>query len=259
MCRLAAYLGPEITLQQFLLDPPHGLYVQSRAPRELVYAKFNADGYGFGWYSPDGRTATYTSAMPIWSDRNLPALGRSLCSGLWVAEVRSATDGSPTHAYNTQPFSSSRLLFVHNGYIGDFNHVARPEIMRRLSPEIAANLYGNTDSEYLFACLCQLLDEDEDLTMTAAIRRLFALIAGWCGERQALLNLVVSDGDRVYAARHGLNHPAPSLYFTTDDSLFPGGQLVASERFTEDGAWQAVPEHHLLTLEHDRPPELGAL
>jgi len=259
MCRLAAYLGPEITLQQFFLDPPHSLYIQARAPRELVYAKINADGYGFGWYSRDGAASTYTSAMPIWSDRNLPALGRSLSSPLWIAEVRSATDGSPAHQYNTQPFSDARRLFVHNGYISAFNHCARPEILRMLAAEIAANLYGNTDSEHLFACLCQLLQDDPGLTMPDAIRRLFVLIADWCGERQALLNLVVTDGECVYAARHGLNHPSPSLYFTTDDALFPGGQLVASERFSEDAAWQAVPEHHLLILGRDKSPEIQVL
>ena len=50
MCRLAAYLGPAIPLQQLLLQPSHSLYRQAREPKELIYAKLNADGYGFGWY-----------------------------------------------------------------------------------------------------------------------------------------------------------------------------------------------------------------
>ena len=50
MCRLAAYLGPSLPLNQFLLDPPHSLVHQSWSPREMYYAKMNADGYGFGWY-----------------------------------------------------------------------------------------------------------------------------------------------------------------------------------------------------------------
>ena len=39
------------------------------------------------------------------------------------------------------------------------------------------------------------------------------------------------------------------LYYTTDDELFPGGQLLASERFTDDSFWQPVPEHHILILD----------
>lgn len=50
MCRLAAYLGPPITLARYLLDPPDNLVHQAWAPRELVYARLNADGFGFGWF-----------------------------------------------------------------------------------------------------------------------------------------------------------------------------------------------------------------
>ncbi|VAW77744.1 hypothetical protein MNBD_GAMMA13-583, partial [hydrothermal vent metagenome] len=51
MCRIAAYLGPPITLGMLLTEPPHSLLVQGWAPRELRYAKLNADGYGFGWHT----------------------------------------------------------------------------------------------------------------------------------------------------------------------------------------------------------------
>ena len=54
MCRLAAYLGPEIPLRSFLLDFPHSLYQQSWDPKELTEARLNADGYGVAW-RPHGR------------------------------------------------------------------------------------------------------------------------------------------------------------------------------------------------------------
>jgi len=78
MCRLAAYLGPAISLQQFLIDQPHSLYKQSWEPQELKYAKLNADGYGFGWYNRESAACTYTNPAPIWSDNNLPALAATL-------------------------------------------------------------------------------------------------------------------------------------------------------------------------------------
>ena len=259
MCRLAAYLGPAIPLQQFLLDAPHSLYRQSWEPRELVYARLNADGYGFGWYSPDGTPSIYTSTFPIWADSNLPSLARSLTSTLWVAEVRSATAGNPVHQLNTQPFCDNARLYVHNGFIGEFHRQVRHELMRTLAPGISADILGNTDSEYLFACLRHIMQSDDGLQPEDAIRRLFTLLEGMVGELPALLNIVISEGQRLYAARHGLNHASPSLYYTTDDARFPGGQVIASERFSEDGAWQTVPEHHILILDTQRQPELLAL
>lgn len=255
MCRLAAYLGPEITLQQFLLDPPHSLYRQSWAPQELKYAKFNADGYGFGWYDPAGEPAVYTCVQPIWTDTNLPHLARSLSRPLWVAEVRSATAGNPVHTWNTQPFYDSERLYLHNGFIRDFA-VIRQRMHRMLAAEIAADIHGNTDSEYLFACLRQSLAEDPEISLPDALRALFARLGGWLEERPALVNIVVAEGERIYATRHGFNHESPSLYYTTDDELFPGGQLVASERLTENSFWQPVPDHHILILDPGDPPEL---
>ncbi|MCG6899326.1 MAG: ergothioneine biosynthesis protein EgtC [Gammaproteobacteria bacterium] len=259
MCRLAAYLGPDITLQQFLFEPDHSLYKQSWEPRELKYTKFNADGYGFGWFSQDGIPSAYTSILPIWSDRNLPSLARTLTNSLWLAEVRSATAGNPVHQYNTAPFCDDQLVFVHNGFIRNFHLQVLPRISPILAPVIAADIHGNTDSEYLFACMRQMLLDDEDLDLTGALQKLFEWLEKRITDEEALLNIIVSDGNRLYASRHGFNHECASLYYTTDDELFPGAQLIASERFSEDSFWQPVPEHHLLILDRDNPPELLAL
>ncbi len=259
MCRLAAYLGPAIPLQQLLLEPPHSLYRQSWEPRELTYAKLNADGYGFGWYGPDDKPAIYTSALPIWSDSNLPHLARSLSQPLWLAEVRSATPGNPVHQFNTAPFLDDTLLYVHNGFIREFHRQVLQHINAMLEPDIAADINGNTDSEYLFACLRQLLADDPGLSIPAALERLFELLADWAGDHPALMNFVITDGQRLYATRHGFNHECPSLYYTTDDELFPGGQVIASECLTGDSFWSPVPEHHILILDPEKPPELQAL
>jgi glutamine amidotransferase len=256
MCRVAAYLGPEINLQQFLLEPPHSLYRQSIEPRELRYTRFNADGYGVGWYAPDGTPSVYTSILPIWSDSNLRPLARSLIRPLWVAEVRSATNGHPVHQLNTPPFCDEQCLFAHNGFIKEFQLEVRPAMQRMLSPAIAATIQGNTDSEYLFACLRQLLKDEPDLSPGDALAELFDLLAEWIDEQPALLNIIITEGERLYAGRHAINHDCPSLYYTTDDEMFPGGQLIASERFTDDSFWQPVPDHHILVLDASNPPEL---
>lgn len=259
MCRLAAYLGPSVSLQQFLIDPPHSLYRQSWEPRELKYAKLNADGFGFGWFGPNDRPGVYTHTAPIWADGNLPALAGTLHQTLWVAEIRSATDGNPVHTLNTPPFSDGQRLFVHNGFITDFHQRVRPRMLQWLDPVIAATVHGNTDSEYLFACLRQFLQDDAGLQPVQALRSLFELVAGMVGDQPALLNIAVTDAGCIYAARHALNHESPSLYFTASDPDFPDGQLLASECFSDNSGWQTVPEHHVLALRPDRPPELLAL
>jgi len=259
MCRLAAYLGPAISLHRFLLAPPHSLYRQSWEPQELKYAKLNADGFGFGWYDPEGAPASYTNALPIWSDSNLPALARTLTAPLWLAEVRSATPGNPVHQFNTAPFSDARNLFIHNGFIRDFHLTVQPEITAMLTAGIAADIRGNTDSEYLFACLRQLRLDDDSLDLPDAIRELFTFLDELITTQTALLNIIITDGVHLYATRHGINHECPSLYYTTDDELFPGGQVIASERLSQDSFWQPVPEHHLLIISPDKPPELLGL
>ena len=259
MCRLAAYLGPAISLQQFLIDPPHSLYRQSWEPRELKYAKLNADGFGFGWIGQDGQPAVYTQSIPIWADGNLPTLARVLIQTLWIAEVRSATEGNPVHPLNTPPFCDGTRLFIHNGFITGFHQRVRPRMLQQLDPAIIADIRGNTDSEYLFACLRQILHNDVGTQPVSAIKNLYAQAAEMVGDQPALLNLAITDGGCIYAARHALNHESPSLYYTADDPDFPGGQLVASERFSDDPAWQAVPEHHILVLRPGQPPELLAL
>ena len=259
MCRHAAYLGPAISLKQFLLDPPHSLYTQSWNAQELKYAKLNADGYGFGWFNGKGEPATYTTGAAIWSDNNLPSLASSLENGLWLGEVRSATIGSPVHAYNTQPFRDGRWLYVHNGYIRKFHELVRPSMTARLTSEIAADIRGNTDSEYLFASLRQIMHDEPPLSAPDAMRKLFRLVAELAGSEESLLNLLLTDGNTVFASRHGINHEAPSLYYTDSDPMFPGGQLIASEAFSKEGGWQAVPEDHFVIMETGRSPELLAL
>ncbi|MDH5470100.1 MAG: ergothioneine biosynthesis protein EgtC [Gammaproteobacteria bacterium] len=259
MCRHAAYLGPAISLQQFLIDPPHSLYQQSWNAQELKYARLNADGYGFGWFNDAGKPATYTSAMPIWSDHNLVSLAGSMKYPLWVGEIRSATIGNPVHAFNTQPFQDDRWLFVHNGFVRDFHEQLRPSITAQLSPAVAADIRGNTDSEYLFALFRQILLDEQDIPAGAALRMLFSRIGELAGDTESLLNLLLTDGTTLYASRHAINHESPSLYFTTSDPRFPQGQLVASEAFDPDAGWQRVPEHHLLMLTPDSAPALQAL
>ena len=260
MCRHLAYLGPPLALRSLLLDPPHSLTEQAVSPQELVYARLNADGFGFGWFEPDGTPLNYRRADPIWQDPNLQTLAGHLYQPQWIAAIRSATPGFGGDTANAQPFACDGLLYSHNGLIRDFLPRIRRCIQQRLEPAIEEGIRGSTDSEYLFALIRQLLADDPDTSLEGALGEAFSLVAEWLGDQGALLNVIIGDGRRIVASRHAVNMDCPSLYYTTDDEAFPDGSVViASEPLTDREAWRAVPPHHLLCVEPDTPPELLAL
>ena len=257
MCRLAAYLGPSLSLARFLLAPTHGLARQSYAPREMQEGHVNADGYGIGWRAADGSLSRLTYSMPIWADHNLPTLAQHIEAPLWVANVRSATAGFANHPANTQPYCADGLLFLHNGYLADFP-AARARMRRALSHDIEGSIEGTTDSEYLFGLLRQTLAA-ADFDVPEALRETARRLVDEFGVERALLNVVVTDGERIHALRHATGAQSPTLYFTTDDEEYPGATLIASEPLTEGAYWQTVPEHHILTVDGDKPAQLISL
>jgi len=217
----------------------------------------NADGYGVGWAVDGGELARLTYSVPIWADHNLATLGEHLNAPLWMAHVRNATTGFSNHPANTQPYLADGVLFLHNGYLAGFP-VLRARIRRMLSLEIECQIAGTTDSEYLFALLRQMmLTTDFDLRL--ALRELCRYAADELGMEYALMNIVISDGERVHALRHAIGATSPTLYFTCDDEEYPGATLIASEPLTGGAYWQAVPEHHILTVDRHKPAELISL
>jgi len=244
MCRLAAYAGPALPLRRLLLDPVHSLSEQAHAPREMVRGTLCADGYGFGWYDTDNRPRAYASVLPIWSDINLPDLADTLRAPMWLANVRSATPGQAINLANTQPFRSGGLMYLHNGYLEGFNDGLRRRFHERLDNGLSAALQGNSDSEYLFALIRQHLGQTTDIAMamTHALTDLETMLDG----RQALLGIIVGDGNRLYAIRHGIGCQPPSLYSMTGDREYPDAILIASERLTESSQWQPVATGRVL-------------
>lgn len=239
MCRLAAYLGPPLSLEQFMLATPHSLVVQSYQPAEMQTATLNADGFGVGWYNADGRPAAYRSTAPAWADPNLPQLGRSLERASWFANVRSATDPFSGGYANTQPFTVDHWLFMHNGFIADFPDGVRGRIRRWLGEEQERHIHGNTDSEYVFAAFRQVM-AGAGGDWPAGFAELMGLLAEWAAGRRVLLNLIVGDGRRIAFLRHALNAEPPTLYTTAADPDFPDGRLVASEPLTDRAVWEPV-------------------
>jgi glutamine amidotransferase len=260
MCRIAAYLGPEITLRSLLTLPEHSLLKQSWQPRELKYAKLNADGYGYAWFNNNGKPLRYVYSEPIWADPNLHELAAGLSSDLWMAFIRSASEGFGNHTANTQPFRNAQYVFMHNGYIETFNQSIRTQLLHQLPHEIHSDIQGNTDSEYLFALIRWLAKQHPNSSLPDLLSRSLEWLDTHIEQQKALLNLAISDGKSVAVSRYAINDEAPSLYYTTEDTNFPGGaQLIASEPLHPDETWHPVPESHILSIRPDHTPELRAL
>lgn len=259
MCRLAAYLGPEIYLAPLLDGQPNSLVRQSWDPREMKEARLNADGFGFGWCTRDQHPVKYANILPIWSDTNLVALGQSLKSPVWLANIRSATPGQETSLANTQPFILGNMMYLHNGYLEGFNQGVRQRFHEFLPPEIQATIRGNTDSEYLFALLLYSLAEC-DGQLLSSFKEGFDLLERILIGRPALLNIVMYNGNRIVACKHAMNGAeCPSLYYCTDHPDYPQATLLTSERFSNHDCWTPVPPHSILTIKPDRPVELTSL
>jgi glutamine amidotransferase len=259
MCRLAAYSGPTLPLRRLLIDPRHSLLRQSWAPREMREAALNADGFGFGWYRADGAPLVYTNTCPIWADPNLEDLASSLESGIWLANVRSATPGQGSGHANTQPFRSGRILFQHNGLVREFREQRRAAFHGFLRPAVQAQVRGDTDSEYLFALFRQSLEDGKN-DLKAALSGMVQTLAGLLDGGSALLNLAISDGGTLLACRHAINDgDCPTLYVADDLADFADAVVIASERFCDSTRWRALDPGTFIAVRGGRIVETGTL
>ena len=123
MCRLAAYIGEPLFLEELIAKPRHSLMRQSLRA-EGAKAVTNGDGFGIGWYGERDEPGVYREVMPAWSDDNLLALSQALRSRLFFAHVRATTCGGISRQ-NCHPFRHGRHLFMHNGQIGGYGSLRR--------------------------------------------------------------------------------------------------------------------------------------
>jgi len=257
MCRLITYLGKATRLERVISEPEHSLVIQSYQPAEMTSGVVNADGFGVGWYNRalDDTPCVYKSTSPIWSDQNLPALSRHIASACIFANVRSATPGQAVDYSNCQPFAFGPLLFMHNGYIENFRAAMMRQIRDVLHDEYYTAIAGSTDSEHIFALLLHFL-HGRPLslqTLIAAMTETIDQLLRWAESKgvHIALNLALTNGEGMAAARCASQAPAPSLYYTMHSPFFPQAAVIASERLSASAEWIAVPEDSIVAFEAD--------
>ncbi len=245
MCRWAAYLGPELFLEDIVTAPCHSLIAQSHNALE-ARTPTNGDGFGIAWYGEREEPGLYRDILPAWSDPNLKSLCRQIRSGLFLAHVRASTGGATSRA-NCHPFIAGRWAFMHNGQIGAFERLRR-HLEAGLSDAAYERIDGATDSELFFALMSEEgLDDDPQGATERAARRVVeaALRAGV--EPSLKLTAAFSDGTALHAVRYATDAVAPTLYMA--EFRKSGGRCIVSEPFDREGPnWQAIPPASFVTI-----------
>ncbi|UQX11202.1 ergothioneine biosynthesis protein EgtC [Candidatus Mycobacterium methanotrophicum] len=219
MCRHLGWLGREVSVSSLVLDPPHGLRVQSYAPRRQKYCLLNADGWGVGFF--DGATPRrWRSVAPLWGDVSFRSIAPALRSHCVVAAVRSATVGMPIEASATAPFTDGQWLLSHNGIVD----------RTVLSSDLGAE--SVCDSAILAALIF-----DRGLDALAE-----TIVGVGAADPNARLNILAANGSRLLATTWG-----DTLSILRRDD----GVVLASEPYDDQPGWEDVPDRHLVEVGAD--------
>ncbi len=282
MCRLLAYKGTPILLDDLLYKPKNSLVNQSLHAREIE-EPLNGDGFGLGWYVPEVNyePITFVSVNPAWSNRNLRNLAPKIKTSCMVAHVRAASVGEVSES-NCHPFQYKNLLMAHNGGIENFPLVKR-KIREPLTDELYNWIKGQTDSEHIFAYLLNYLLKTHKTIGTDevadAFEHTFAFVNKLMKETgitdAAYLNMVITNGIFIVATRWvsdpkeealTMYHSEGSRYVVEDGITRMEAPedddhavLVVSEKLTDGPEWTLIPNNHLVMVEQNQNVRVRAI
>ncbi|TBW35110.1 class II glutamine amidotransferase [Siculibacillus lacustris] len=255
MCRLLAYTGRPILLEDLVCRPDHSLIHQALAAQEARTVT-NGDGFGIGWYGERPIPGCYRETLPAWSDENLRSICAQVRSGLFFAHVRATTEAAVARV-NCHPFVHDRFMFMHNGQIGGHRQIRR-KVEALIPDELYSARAGSTDSESIFlAALGQGLETDPVGAIARALRLVLELQKE-AGITEAFrFAACFTDGDRLWAFRWSSDREMPTLYLRGRDE----GTVVVSEPIDGCGGgdWSEVPRCGWVSIPRDGSPTYGSL
>lgn len=254
MCRVLAYLGCPIPLENLLYKPDSSLLKQTYQPQ--MHYMLNLAGFGMmAWdpasHAPEVPYRYATTELPIF-DPNLRNLSAKLHPRCALAHLRGVPYHEQVHVsqQNLHPFNyeGTSLALAHNGDLDQFDKY-KFALAEHVRPEIRAKIRGSTDSEWIYALmLSQLEDPGARRSPDGLVGALDAALAVLRKVRHqegaaysSPTNLFVSDGSVLVATR-----------FTYDfgcygDSLHEGHLQYLSQWFTvgrdydfHDGEWKMI-------------------
>jgi glutamine amidotransferase len=234
MCRVLAYLGRPLSLEDVLYETDSSLVRQAHSPRMI--ALLNLAGFGFAAWEPRSANAAEpflyrSTTLPVF-DRNLRSLAGKLEPTCVLAHVRGVllTDAEAVSEVNLHPFRhpGAGVAFAHNGHLREFERM-RFDLVPHVRADVRERIEGLSDSAWLYALVLSQLEDPygvphaEELA-DATVRTLQVV--------------------RDVRVRHGIDTSSPTNLFVTT-----GRSLVAT-RFSYDYGW--YPEADSM-LEIDLP------
>lgn len=233
-----------------------------RAPRSLL-AQSNAspetaqrDGWGVGWFSPEGRPRVVKGIRGAFEATERPRFeeaARASLPPLVIGHLRHASNPMALTAdqllglENSQPFDSHRALFGHNGSI-PFPRETRP-----LLGVHEKDVRGVNDSEVLFWLLVRNAEEISDplrgyVRTVEDLVRVHKATAGTTSDAFTALNVLYAPSAQelwafcLWTGNHGEGLLDPSRrYYEMTYRLSQHSVVVGSEPFDhEHGAWTSL-------------------
>ena len=264
MCRIAAYIGEEIRLEDLVLNFPHNLIVQSYAPKELTSGSVNLDGFGCGWYNQkiESNPAQYATLLPLWADYRFPSIAKAVTSNVIIAAVRNATPPLPNELSAVQPYANGKYMFVHNGFIKDYEKYRR-KMENDLPDEQFSGIQNRSDSAIMFAAFMWKLSEVQrsEAPIRDTLLKMVDWLKGFDSEENisANLNIGISDGKNLTFIRHEIDGTCNSLYYNQSHKSIPNGVLIASEALDDDAGWIKVSPNSMIEIILGKEPKLSSL
>ena len=212
MCRVLAYLGEPILLEDLLYKPDVSFVNQTH--QAALLNRLNLAGSGFlAWDAHSERPElpfVYRSTqLPIY-DRNLRALAAKVRATCLLGHLRGVAydTRSIISEQNLHPFlfDNARLALAHNGQLARFDEM-KFALLPKMKPELARVVRGTTDSEWFYALLLsQLEDPHGDLSAQDICKGVIKALRVIAETRHELgirtfspMNLFLSDGNDLVA------------------------------------------------------------
>jgi glutamine amidotransferase len=287
MCRVLAYLGNPVLLDELLYGAEGGLVRQAVNPQ--LMSLLNLGGFGVAAWAPTfpqrGSPVTYrVPTLPIF-DRNLRALAETVEATAVIAHVRGVlySERERVGAHNVHPFlfEGATVALAQNGDLYDFGCM-RFDLVEHIRPELATLIEGTTDTEWVYALVLSMLNDPfarvEAEEAAQAVERALDVLREVRSARgiavQSPVNLVLTDGRWLLATRFAFDYG----WYPEDGSFFAGERehdfttlwfrapdltngeasvIVASEPLTRHHVgWFEVPEYSMLISERTGRGEL---
>lgn len=170
MCRVLAYVGPEMSIEGLLLKPENSLINQTLDPE--LHPLLQLAGWGYGAWSehllkPE-EPLLYRRPMAAFYDDNANGMIPSLQASTLLAHVRAAAYNSDTVLAdeNCHPFSYKETpwIMAQNGALPNWRILQR-ELLSHCKDKYLEQMRGTTDTEFLYVLLLSLLkgNSDEDV------------------------------------------------------------------------------------------------